>query len=199
MPPANNDYYQANAKLFFDQTVAVNLSELYQHFIANLPPLARILDAGCGSGRDSKHFLDAGYKVTAFDASSCLAQLASEYIGRSVKVQSFSEIEYQSEFDGIWACASLLHVPMIEMPGVLLRLRRALVKDGILYASFKYGMGEHNRNGRMFTDMNEIVLFDLIDQVRGFSEIQTWVTNDQRAGREDELWLNTLLRSEEVN
>jgi hypothetical protein len=85
------------------------------------------------------------------------------------------------------------------LPDVFDRLRRALVGDGVLYASFKYGMGEHERNGRMFTNMNELALSDLIDRVGGFSEIKTWITGDQRAGREDELWLNTLLRAEEIN
>jgi SAM-dependent methyltransferase len=199
MPSSGNGYYQNNARLFFDQTVDVDMSDLYRIFLATLPPLAKILDAGCGSGRDSKYFLGAGHEVTAFDASSSIAQLASDYIGSPVEVMTFQEMKYSSSFHGIWACASLLHVSTRELPDVFDRLRRALVGDGVLYASFKYGMGEHERNGRMFTNMNELALSDLIDRVGGFSEIKTWITGDQRAGREDELWLNTLLRAEEIN
>jgi len=199
MSNSGDDYYHNNAQLFFDQTVDVGMSNLYRVFLDTLPPLAKILDAGCGSGRDSRYFLEVGYEVTAFDASSSIAQLAADYIGSPVEVMTFQEMNYASCFHGIWACASLLHVSTKELPEVFVRLRRALVGDGVLYASFKYGSGEHERNGRIFTNMNELALSGLIDRVGGFSEIKTWITGDQRAGREDELWLNTLLRSEEIN
>jgi trans-aconitate methyltransferase len=69
-----------------------------------------ILDAGCGSGRDSSYFLDKGFDVSAFDASAELAKLASQLIHRPVTVCQFNEYESDKPFDGIWACASLLHV-----------------------------------------------------------------------------------------
>lgn len=194
-----NDYYQDNAQQFFDQTVSVDMSELHRSFLATLPAPARILDAGCGSGRDARCFLEAGQEVVAFDASPAIALLASEYIGSPIEILTFQEMEYESRFDGIWACASLLHVPTGELPEVFGRLHRALVAGGVLYASFKYGAGEHLRNGRRFTDMNETDLSQLVARIGGFTEISTWVTGDQRAGREDERWLNTLLRSERLD
>lgn len=191
-----NDYYQENAQRFFDQTVSVDMSELHRNFLELLPSPAKILDAGCGSGRDAKSFLDAGHAVTAFDASPAIVRLASAYIAAPVALLTFQKMEYEASFDGIWACASLLHVPFRELPEVFRRLRRALVDGGVLYASFKYGTGEVPRNGRRFTDMTELDLSQLLGQVDGFAEIRTWVSGDQRPGRGDEQWLNTLLRAE---
>ena len=162
----------------------------------HIPENGRLLDAGCGSGRDARIFMNHGFKVSAFDASAALAHLAAEYLRQPVDVLRFQELAYEKEFDGIWSCASLLHVPYSQLPDVFRRLRRALKKDGVLYASFKYGNGEHVRNGRLFTDMNEADLDVLLQQVNGFSEIETWVTEDRRPGRYDEQWLNTLLRKE---
>lgn len=195
MPHTDNQYYQDNAQLFFDQTVSVDMSEFYCYFLRALPSSARILDAGCGSGRDAKYFLDLGYEVSAFDASPAIAKLASEYIGSDVEILTFLEMEYESVFDGIWACASLLHTPIKELPEVIGRLHKALADGGVLYASFKYGAGEHKRNGRVFTDMNEVGISDLVNRLGSFYELKTWITGDQRNGREGELWLNTLLRS----
>jgi SAM-dependent methyltransferase len=103
-------------------------------------------------------------------------------------------IEDGSEFDGIWTCASLLHVPSAELPDVVDRLRTALKPGGILYASFKYGSGEREQHGRRFTDLDEAGLAALLEQVPGLEPVETWTTSDRRPGRESERWLNTLLR-----
>jgi hypothetical protein len=97
-------------------------------------------------------------------------------------------------FDGIRACASLLHVPNVELPDVMGRLRAALKPGGILYGSFKYGSGEREHNGRRFTDLDEPGLAGLLAHVPGLEPVETWTTGDRRPGRESERWLNTLLR-----
>jgi SAM-dependent methyltransferase len=190
------DYYKNNAKAFVESTLQVDMQPLYQRFLPLLPKRALILDAGCGSGRDAKSFIELGHQVTAFDSSVEIAALAEKEIGQPVQVQPVQDIRYQQQFDGIWACASLLHVPYSQLSDVFQRLNQALRPGGVLYASFKYGSGEHERDGRYFTDMNEGDLAMLLGKMDSFSEVQTWVTEDRRPGREGEQWLNTLLRAE---
>ncbi|NCA72135.1 MAG: class I SAM-dependent methyltransferase, partial [Sphingobacteriia bacterium] len=135
-------YYEDQAGAFFAGTVGVDMTPLYARFLALVPPGAHLLDAGCGSGRDALAFQRLGYRVSACEASPALARLASDYCGLPVEVRRFQDIDWVARFDAIWACASLLHVPMLELPGVMRRLARALVPGGVLYASFKHGAGE---------------------------------------------------------
>lgn len=189
-------YYRDQAESFVLDTQTVDMAPLYARFLTHLPANARILDAGCGSGRDARAFAERGFMVTAFDASPAMAAVAEAYLGAPVTVLRFQDIAWRQVFDGIWACASLLHVPMAELPDVMHRFGLALKPGGILYASFKYGHGEQVRNGRHFTDLDEAGLADLLDQVGLFVEVETWVTSDRRPGRESERWLNSLLRLE---
>jgi SAM-dependent methyltransferase len=186
-------YYRDNAKAFVADTLTVDMKPLYAHFLPHVPSGGQILDAGCGSGRDARAFLDQGYRVTAFDASEHLAALANAHLGQAVQVIRFQDLEWTQAFDGIWACASLLHVPGRELPDTMRRLARALRPRGVLYASFKYGSGERDHHGRRFTDLDEAGLATLLDEVKSLSLLEIWTTADQRPGRESECWLNALL------
>lgn len=189
------DYYDTHAAAFFAETCDVDMEPLYARFLAHVQSGGRLLDAGCGSGRDTRAFLERGYAVTAFDASPTLAALASAHCGIEIEIRRFQEVEWSATFDGIWACASLLHVPLVELPDVLQRLACALRSGGVLYASFKYGTGEREHQGRRFTDLDEAGLAALVAEVQGLEILETWVTADRRPGREAELWLNTLLQN----
>ncbi len=186
-------YYQDNAQTFFDGTVNVDMSSLYEAFTQHLAPGARVLDAGCGSGRDAKAFQEMGYQVEAFDASPAMVELAQEHTGLPVKVMTFADVDWKEKFDGIWCCASLLHVPTLELPGVMRRLADALKPGGVWYVSFKYGEGEREVDGRRFTDMDEVGLGALLGSVGGIEVAEMWVTRDKRPGR-DENWMNGVLR-----
>ena len=118
------DYYNQNAETFFAATATVNMEPVYQRFLQLLPPTGRVLDAGCGSGRDAKAFADRGFTVDAFDASPELAKLASTLIGQPVEVMSFADFDRHQMYDGIWACASLIHVPVIDLAQTMQRLWR---------------------------------------------------------------------------
>lgn len=187
------DYYNKNASEFCAGTIQANMHELYTPFLTCVPS-GKILDCGCGSGRDSKFFLEKGYQVDALDASKELCQYASAYTGLSVRHMTFAEIQAENTYDGIWACASLLHIPEEELPEIMVKLDRALKPSGILYASFKYGDSAQTRNGRFFTDMNEDRLFSLLQKSGVFQIEKLWITGDVRQGRENEKWLNLLLR-----
>jgi SAM-dependent methyltransferase len=186
-------YYQDNAHGFFANTVALDLEPLYARFLPHIPAGGHILDAGCGSGRDARAFLEQGYTVTACDAAPALAALASAHCGLPVQVLRFEEIDGQARFDGIWACASLLHLALLELPDVLRRLAIALKPGGVLYTSFKYGYGEREHGGRRFTDLDETGLTALLQTSPCFTILETWITVDRRPERGDDRWLNTLL------
>lgn len=186
------NYYDLNAEEFFSDTVDADMSTHHDEFLKNLHDNACILDAGCGSGRDAKLFKNLGYNVMAIDGSAEMCKLASKHSGVNVKHMQFQEIDFKNKFDGIWASASLLHVPTDEIEDVLKRLKDALKQNGILYASFKYGDFEGVRNGRYFNDLDEKTskkLFLKLD----FKIIKTWITNDSRKGREHEKWLNIIV------
>ncbi|UDQ80835.1 class I SAM-dependent methyltransferase [Erwinia rhapontici] len=189
----NNDYYQQHAERFFSETVTVDMSALYQPFVAHLKPGARILDAGCGSGRDANAFSAMGYDVEAFDASAELVELARQHSGLPVEQKHFEDVTEVERYEGIWCCASLLHVPLAELPEVMSRLARALKPDGVWYLSFKYGSGEREKDGRVFTDMDENSLNKLTTSLRNITLLNSWMTGDKRPDRQDEKWLNALL------
>lgn len=188
----NTEYYNQNARGFFVSTVAVDMSALHEAFLTKLPVGGRILDAGCGSGRDARAFAVRGFDVTAFDASPELAKLASEHCGFDVAVRTFSNVDEVEAYDGIWSCASLLHVTALEIPSAIGGLWRALRPGGCLYLSFKLGEGERSHGGRRFTDANDATLRDWFAVMPQVCSIETWVTQDNRPDRSEQ-WINALV------
>ena len=189
------DYYNKNAQHFTGDTLNVEFSNIQDNFLAQLPAGALILDFGCGSGRDSRYFLQKGYRVEACDGSEEMVKAATRNAGIPVKKMLFSELNEENRYDGIFACASILHVPSKDLPDIFTRMKKAVKKGGILYVSFKYGTFEGIRNGRYFTDLTEESLHAILDRVGGLEIIRTGITGDARPGREDEKWLNVLLRA----
>lgn len=185
-------FYEDNAEQFAASTLDVDMSPVYERFLAALPQAGHILDAGCGAGRDTAAFLKLGYTVDAFDASAKLVEIAREVTGIQVQHSTFLAFQSEDAYAGIWACASLVHVPAAQMSGTLRHLGQMLQPQGVLYASFKYGDQDTERDGRTYTDCNEQRLEGFL-QGTGLALDSFWLTNDQRPGRTDEQWLNVLL------
>jgi SAM-dependent methyltransferase len=192
-------YYDANAAEYCGNTVSVDMSELYGPFMQEIPAGGRILDAGCGSGRDSLAFLKAGYAVVSIDASLEMVKATNKLTGRDALLLAFNEIEFMNEFDGIWACASLLHVSRRDVDAVLIRLAKALKANGVLYVSFKYGDAERIEHGRFFNDLSEPLLKSLLADHPCLELLKLWITDDVRTERRGtQQWLNALVRRRET-
>ena len=189
------DYYSKHAADFVASTQDADMTSLYQKFLSYLPTAGQLLDCGCGSGRDTKYFAQQGYKVTAIDATPELCRKAKELTGQDIICMTFDKINWDRRFDGIWACASLLHLPKQELPSIFNKLTAALKPGGHLYCSFKYGDFEGERNGRYFSDLTEKTL-DIAICASRLIIIEQWKTEDVRPNR-NEIWLNTILAAVE--
>ena len=188
------DYYNQNADTFFSSTVSVDFQQTQNKFLDCLQAGACILDFGCGSGRDTKYFLEAGMKVDAIDGSEEMCRIASEYTGIEVQQMLFQELDVYDKYDGIWACASILHLPKNDLKLVLRKMVAALKTHGIIYTSFKYGEFEGERNGRYFTDFTIDTFQAFIQDMDHLQIIDDWITGDVRPGRGEERWLNLILQ-----
>ena len=190
--------YNQKALDFIANTLAVDFTEIQSFFLKYIPASGKILDFGCGSGRDAKYFISKGYQVDAIDGSIELCKMATGYLGIPVKQMLFHELDDMEKYDGIWACASILHVEKKLLPDILQKMTNAVKPNGIIYASFKYGDFEGNVNGRYFTYLTEESFVELIGGISKIAIEKIWITNDVRAERGNEQWLNIILRKQEI-
>lgn len=188
------NYYNLNAKKFIENTQNADMHLTQDKFLQLLPESASILDFGCGSGRDTKYFLEKGYQVVATDGSAELCRLASSFTGIKVKEMLFQELDEIGVYDGIWACSSILHLPKQELLPVIRKMCIALKDNGVIYTSFKYSNFEGERNGRYFTDFTEDTFREFIKVIPELMIEDQWITLDVRPGRGEEKWLNLILR-----
>ncbi len=189
------DFYNKNAKSFYDRTVGIDLSETYDRFLAYLPTQSHILDAGCGTGRDSKYFLSKGHSVMAFDASQEMCTLASKETGLSVQHLTFQDMSFNQEFEGVWANASLLHLPYGETKEVYRKIHEALLPNGIFYGCYKYGDDYMPTPEREFWNMNETTILPYFEEL--FEVIEIWKEKDARSSispSPDQAWLHFIVR-----
>ena len=187
------EYYNQNAKKFYENTVRVDMQEHYDKFLKSVPENGHILDAGCGSGRDSLYFLNQGYRVVAFDGSSELARRSSELTGLQIEHCTFEEFYSREQFDAIWACASLLHVEKEKLAGVIKHLAGFLKKGGLFYMSYKYGDRDYEKDGRHFSCFKEEDFKELVAGLYELDIIELFQTVDVREDCPDEYWLNCFL------
>lgn len=194
MHPGTIAYYDTHAESFVASTVDAHMGPLLCKFLELVPDGGRILDWGCGSGRDSLAMLRQGYGVVPVDLSRAMVEASEALTGLVVRHESFLDLDDEEAFDGIWASASLLHVEREKLPIVLSKAEKALKAGGVLYVSFKLGDFEGERNGRWFNDMDEVRLREIVTMVEGLEVECAWTSADVRPGRSDEMWLNALLR-----
>ena len=193
------DYYNKNSEEYFNSTLNVDMTNTYKAFLKLVPKGGKILDLGCGSGRDSMNFMKLGYEVTAVDGSKELAKKASALLGKEVIASTFEELELKEKFHGIWACASLLHIKREDLKIVLNNLYNNLEDNGVFYMSFKYGEKEYvddkNRYFNCFTDES---IISFINENTKYNILGLYITED-KLGRVNEVkWVNLICNKKSV-
>jgi len=149
-------YYNTHAENYAARGLGEQTRDRLEEFATRLPPGGKVLELGCGGGHAIAAFQALGFDVTAVDASVELAKIASERTGIQVRVMDFEMLDYDEEFDGLWAHASLLHVPTRSRESVLRKVTRCLKLDGYLFASFKESKDDWtDKFGRRFGAMTE--------------------------------------------
>ena len=148
-------YYSKNSKAFYEATINADMGKIYESFLPLISKGGTILDFGCGSGRDSKYFMSQGFDVVAVDGCEEMCNLASKFLGKEVKKMLFNDLNSVASYDGIWACASILHLEKSSLKDVFRKMERALKNGGYIYTSFKYGDKEEYINERYYTFFNE--------------------------------------------
>ena len=193
------DYYNKNSEEYFNSTLNVDMTNTYKPFLKLVPKDGKILDLGCGSGRDSMNFIKLGYEVIAVDGAKELAKKASVLLGKEVIVSTFEELELKEKFHGIWACASLLHIKREDLKIVLNNLYNNLDDKGVFYMSFKYGEKEYvddkNRYFNCFTDES---IISFINENTKYNILGLYITED-KLGRVNEVkWVNLICNKKSV-
>lgn len=186
------EYYSQNASEYFEKTVNIDLQNDWERFMEHLPEGGSVLDLGCGSGRDSEYFISQGFDVTAMDASEEMCDLASIHIGQDVLNLTFDEIDFDEVFDGIWACASLLHVPGDKMDDIMGKVVKSLKPNGVLFMSFYYGDYEGMRDGRYYKDYRTKAIKDLFANLEDMDIIEIYKEED--GTKPEKSWICVLSR-----
>ncbi len=188
------DYYKENSNEFFLNTYDKDMSSVYEKFLPLLFPHAKILDAGCGSGRDSAHFLACGFEVDSFDASKEMCLLASDFLNKDVTCCDFTSFKSNQKYDAIWAAASLLHLNKSAIPQTIEYLSTFLKESAYFYLSFKYGDKEYTKENRHFSMFTENSFATVLNEIKNLKIIQFFKTEDVREERKGEFWLNIILQ-----
>lgn len=189
------DYYNKNASEYFEQTLNGNFTKNYERFLSRIPQNAYILDFGCGSGRDSKYFIENGYKVKAIDGSIEMCKLASEYIGQEVECMKFDELNEENVYDGIWACSSILHVEKEQLGNILEKMITALKEKGIIYTSFKKGVKDEIKEGKYYNYLTKEKLEEIIEKYKlNVKIIDYFETLPSTKRIQDIVWANYILQ-----
>lgn len=190
------EYYNKNAQLYCEQTLIGNLQENYEKFLSRLPKKAYILDFGCGSGRDSKYFIDNGYKVKAIDGSIEMCKLASKYIKQEVDCMRFDELDDINIYDGIWACSSILHIEKENLSSIFTKMINALKVNGVIYTSFKIGEGYEVKEGKYYNYLTkeemELILNTISKNVKMIDYFETLPSTKRNA--KGTIWGNFIIK-----
>lgn len=187
-------YYDETAKEYFEEWHKFEYP-FPDIFLGYLKPNAKILELGCGTGRDSLYFKNKGYEVVPIDASSELCKIASKVLDIEVCPMNFLDIDFENEFDGVFATASLLHLDDDDLIDVLKKVSKSLKFGGIAYVSFKYGDGERQSDGRFFNDMNEARFRDICKETPELEIIKIYEESSYEGYRP---FINFFLRKREV-
>jgi len=187
-------FYESNAQLYAEQTRGTDLAHLYKPFLASIPKGGKILDVGCGGGRDLRRFVDEGFEAIGVEPSEKLAAIARQFSGCKVLVSGVEDLSINHEFDGAWACASLIHLSRRKLPSALVNISMALRSRGILFVSMRIGSGEIvMEDGRFVARYSSEELCNAIQRA-GFELVNVWISTDSLPARHSLFWVNAIAR-----
>ena len=186
------EYYEINAKRYAEETFSVDMSEQYKKFLPLLREQARILDLGSGSGRDACYFQKKGYQVTALEPSKNLCREIRKVFSGKIVCSDIQSYQPEQRFDGIWACASLLHLQEKEVLSFFEKINLYLNDNGIIYLSGKNGLptGEVP-DGRYFLEFTEALKEKILVTSERMKLEELWYTEDV-SGRKGFRWVNMI-------
>ena len=189
-------HYDKRADSFWEGTrshdVSQNIAALLKSIGGN-PPFT-LLDFGCGTGRDLKVFADKGHTAVGLEGSTRFAAMAREHSGCEVWQQDFLRLELPvAHFDGVYANASLFHVPRQELPRVLRELHATLKSDGVLFSSNPRGHNEEGWNGGRYGTHLDLAAWRAYMTQAGFSELMHYY-RPEGLPREQQPWLASVWR-----
>lgn len=193
-------YYQRHAKEYAAATLDAPMADLVGRFARGIAPGARVVDLGCGAGRDLRLLFGCGLDPIGIDLAEQLAATAQRHSGAPVVVGDLRQLPFaDGAFDGGWAAASLLHLPRPEVSGALAEAFRVLRPGASFFASVKWGVGEgRDPDGRWFTYFNDREWPELLGRA-GFKDVVLGpgLDNFDRAtlpGQEQDHWLPAFSR-----
>ena len=198
MSSSTLDFYQNNASDYATNTFCINQSELCDRFLRYVIPGGRIVDCGCGSGRDLKYFKEHGLDCSGFDGSSQLSRIASVNSGIDVCCCTFDNWIPDGRYDALWANASLLHLNEESLISFMHKAEEALMPGGVICFTMKTGIVDgYDEKGRYFRNFNEERLGQLLAEVPSFELIEKLISQDLM-GRAGLKWMNIILKRRSV-
>lgn len=186
-----SNYYESNAERYAAETISADMSEQYQRFLPLLKKGAKILDVGSGSGRDVCYFQKQGYQATALEPSKNLCREIRKVFSGEIVCSDIQNYRPAERYDGIWACASLIHLQE-EVLQFFERIDRYLNDDGIVYISGKNGIQSGKAgDGRYFLEFTEHLVEKILTVNKQLKLEQLWYTEDV-SGRRGFWWMNVI-------
>ena len=186
------NYYDINAKEYIESTINCDMSIHYEKYLKYLPNKGKILDVGFGSGRDMIYFKSLGYDVYGIDTSISFVNNMLKQ-GFNVECISICDLNIKDEYDGIWACASLLHINRENLEKAIIKCINSLKENGVLYCSFKHGDKEIIKDDRYFNYINEEII-NIIAIKNNFKIIEIYKSLEVRVNRNNEEWINIIIQ-----
>lgn len=190
--------YEKEAKAYFKEITTGDLPQKKweEMLMKHLKKGAHILDLGCGAGNASKVFKAHGFQITMMDGAKNLCELASDYVGEKAICQRFDELSDVQIYDGVWACASLLHVPKAHLPDILHKIYQSLKQPGYFYTLFKEGDKTYSFNDLPFTELTVAQMETWLAPYEDFNLLEVKRTPDPRKDHPGEDWLHFILKKE---
>ena len=189
-------YYNRSAKEFREDTWDHDVTQNYEALINSLEGLApyNLLDLGCGPGRDLAYFKSRGINVIGVDGSKELVKMARSETGCQVLEQNFLELDLpENYFDGVFANASLFHIPRQELPFVLSKLHSALKNRGVLFSSNPRGNNQEEFRNERYCCFYDLKTWEKILTNAGFKKISHFF-RPTGLPRSKQPWLATVWR-----